>query len=92
MPVSRLRSTASSIRPVRVEDLGHQPRVFEVVVDEALRVVAIEALDLEVAVVAGDQLAAPEQRLRRGLELVVLQADEGAAHQRERRRAPGGRR
>jgi hypothetical protein len=65
------------------EDVADQARVLEVVGDEALGVVLVGAQNGIGALVAGDQLAAPEQRLGGGLEAIVGQANEGAVHQRE---------
>src|SRR5581483_5267513 len=56
-------------------------RVLEVVRDERRGVVAVRRLDLGAPVLAREELPAPEDRLRRRLEPVVLEADERGAEE-----------
>ena len=83
MPVSRLREIGELDEALVREDLEHELGVPLVVVDELLAVVREGVRDLVSAAVAGHQLALAEEGLRRGLELVVVEPDEGAAHERE---------
>src|SRR5437773_86615 len=69
--------------PRALQDLEHQARVLEVVGGEAGGIVAVRGLDLRPAVLGGEEFPLADQQLGRGVEAVVLEADEGAAEKRE---------
>jgi len=70
------------MRPVRAR-MSLTARVLEIVRHEARGVLVVGVQDRLGAAVAGDQLAAAEDRLRGGLELEIGQPDEGAVQQRQ---------
>jgi hypothetical protein len=66
-----------------LEDLDDEPRVVEVVRGEPRGVVPPGGLDLLAPTLGVEELAAAEDGLRRGVEPVVVELDEGAAEERE---------